>query len=103
MAYFCAEGDNSSTGSSPSWLGISPVVGLRGLSVEERPKDALNLFDSCRPDFPAAEYINHAIDVFFDYFGHHFRFLHRDALRQSTKDGSLPAPLANCVAALAFR
>jgi hypothetical protein len=62
-----------------------------------------NLFDPVRPRYPNPQYLPHLTALFFDHLACHFPFLDRDDVVRRVEAGTLPAILANCIAALALR
>lgn len=89
--------------STPSLVGISPLAGFRDLAIDDYSHSVQNYFDSARPGFPSPKYMEHALDLFSENFGPRFLFLHHDALRHTMMEQALPAPFANCIAALSLR
>ncbi|KAF8681000.1 Fungal specific transcription factor domain [Rhizoctonia solani] len=61
------------------------------------------LFDPARPRYPNPKYLTHLANLFFDHLACHFPFLDRTQVMAQITDGTLPAILANCLAALAVR
>ncbi|KAG9102690.1 hypothetical protein FRC06_001437 [Ceratobasidium sp. 370] len=61
------------------------------------------LFDPARPRYPNPKYLGHLANLFFDHLACHFPFLDRAQVMAQITDGTLPAILANCLAALAVR
>ncbi|KAG8745571.1 hypothetical protein FRC10_007749 [Ceratobasidium sp. 414] len=61
------------------------------------------LFDPARPRYPNPKYLGHLASLFFDHLACHFPFLDRTQVMAQITDGTLPAILANCLAALAVR
>ncbi|CAE6418786.1 unnamed protein product [Rhizoctonia solani] len=61
------------------------------------------LFDPARPRYPNPKYLTHLANLFFDHLACHFPFLDRAQVMAQITDGTLPAILANCLAALAVR
>ncbi|KAG8678889.1 hypothetical protein FRC09_019443, partial [Ceratobasidium sp. 395] len=61
------------------------------------------LFDPARPRYPNSKYLGHLANLFFDHLACHFPFLDRTQVMAQITDGTLPAILANCLAALAVR
>ncbi|QRV87544.1 ubiquinol-cytochrome C reductase complex 14kD subunit [Ceratobasidium sp. AG-Ba] len=61
------------------------------------------LFDPARPRYPNPKYLGHLASLFFDHLACHFPFLDRSQVMAQITDGTLPAILANCLAALAVR
>ncbi|KAG9123135.1 hypothetical protein FRC07_000189 [Ceratobasidium sp. 392] len=61
------------------------------------------LFDPARPRYPNPKYLGHLANLFFDHLACHFPFLDRTQVMAQITDGTLPAILANCLAALAVR
>lgn len=62
-----------------------------------------SLFDPTRPRYPNPKYLGHLANLFFDHLACHFPFLDRAQVMAQITDGTLPAILANCLAALAVR
>lgn len=89
--------------STPSLVGISPLAGFRDLAIDDYSHSVQNFFDSTRPGFPSPKYMEHALELFSENFGPRFLFLHYDALRHTMIEQALPAPFANCIAALSLR
>ena len=89
--------------STPSLTGISPLSHFRELAIDDYSSNMQNYFDSSRPGFPSPKYMEHALELFCDHFGPRFLFLHREALRHTMMEQALPAPFANCIAALSLR
>ncbi|KAH8119039.1 hypothetical protein DFH11DRAFT_1501870 [Phellopilus nigrolimitatus] len=89
--------------STPAFHGISPLAGFRDLAIDDYTRSMQNYFDSSRPGFPSPKYMELALDLFSDNFGNRFLFLHHDALRHTMMEQALPAPFANCIAALSLR
>ena len=107
--------------STPSLLGLSPLTNFRDLALDEpysRPQyagannspyllpNSLN-FDSSRPAHPSSAAMERALDLFQEHFeqedGGRFLWLHAEALRHTWRERALPAPVANCIAALSLR
>ncbi|KAG8928943.1 hypothetical protein FRC01_005150 [Tulasnella sp. 417] len=61
------------------------------------------LFDPHRPRYPSSKYLPHLAGLFFDHLACHFPFLDRKEVMQAVETETLPAVLANCIAALACR
>ncbi|KDQ14517.1 hypothetical protein BOTBODRAFT_32649 [Botryobasidium botryosum FD-172 SS1] len=67
------------------------------------PNSPHDLFDPLRPRYPNPKYLPHLAALFFDNLACHFPFLDQDEVVRQLNDGTLPAILANCLAALAVR
>ncbi|KAG8893767.1 hypothetical protein FRC00_010081, partial [Tulasnella sp. 408] len=61
------------------------------------------LFDPHRPRYPSSKYLPVLAGLFFDHLACHFPFLDRKEVIQAVESETLPAVLANCIAALACR
>ncbi|CAK5281342.1 unnamed protein product [Mycena citricolor] len=71
-----------------------------GRSPGARP---LPLFDPDRPQFPLPTYMSHFIQLFFQEMAPEFPYVTYDDVSTRFMKGTLPALLANCIAALAAR
>ena len=107
--------------STPSLLGLSPLTNFRDLALDEpysrpsypgagnSPYSQLGSlgFDSSRPAHPSSMAMERALDLFQENFeqedGGRFLWLHAEALRHTWRERALPAPVANCIAALSLR
>ncbi|KAL5507485.1 hypothetical protein ACEPAH_6941 [Sanghuangporus vaninii] len=101
--YPISHGGRRSGQSTPSLIGISPLSSFRNLAIDDYSHSMQNYFDSARPGYPSPKYMEHALELFSEYFGSRFLFLHYDALRHTMLEQALPAPFANCIAALSLR
>ncbi|KAG8969247.1 hypothetical protein FRC03_003772 [Tulasnella sp. 419] len=64
---------------------------------------ASNLFDAQRTRYPSSVHLPHLAGLFFDHMSCHFPFLDRAEVMRAVEDETLPAVLANVLAALACR
>ncbi|KZT34149.1 hypothetical protein SISSUDRAFT_1053275 [Sistotremastrum suecicum HHB10207 ss-3] len=67
------------------------------------PSHLAELFDPDRPRYPAPHLMDHLVELFFTHLGCHFPFLDHDSIVERVKSGTLPAILANGIAALSSR
>ena len=103
MGDYSAPQSGRHSGHSTPYPGVSPLAGFRNLAIDDYTQSLQNHFDSSRPGFPAHKSMELAIELFFEHFGPRFLFLHREALRHTMMEHVLPAPFANCIAALSLR
>lgn len=67
------------------------------------PSASSDLFDPVRPRYPSAKYLPHLAGLFFDHLACHFPFLDRTEVMEAVENETLPAVMANSIAALACR
>ena len=91
-------------------MGFDPYMSADGPQTSSASDDAkavnnitTHLFDPARPRYPNPEYLPHLSTLFFEHLACHFPFLDRVDVVRRAEEGSLPAILANCIAALAVR
>lgn len=83
-------------------LFFSSIEGTGNASISASSATT-GLFDPHRPRYPSSKFLPHLAGLFFDHLACHFPFLDRKEVIQAVEGETLPAVLANCIAALACR